>query len=114
MQPGGSAAGNPWETLLTGLAEFIDKRVGWSRLPLPLGLATLIAARLKLRRDNLFDTNTAPSINPPELQGGSRQYLTARSPDGSFNDLQHPEMGATGTRFGRNVPIVRTYREGPE
>jgi hypothetical protein len=42
------------------------------------------------------------------------RYLTARTPDGSYNDLDHPAMGSTGTRFGRNVPIERTYQESRE
>ena len=75
---------------------------------LPLGIVTLIAARQELRR-NLYDTSTAPAIDPPALQGSSPRYLTARTPDGSYNDLAQPAMGSTGTRFGRNVPLEHTY-----
>ena len=28
-----------------------------------------------------------------------------RSPDGSFNSLDHPRMGMAGSRFGRNFPL---------
>jgi hypothetical protein len=35
--------------------------------------------------------------------------LTERSPNGSWNDLDHPEMGMAGTRFGRNVPLEDTW-----
>jgi hypothetical protein len=100
--------------LYTSAAQAVDWTIGWSRLPLPFGVATLIAARVRLRQENLYDTASAPSTNPPALQGASPDYLTARTPDGSFNDLDHPEMGSTGTRFGRNVPIARTYQESPE
>ncbi len=100
--------------LYTTAAQALDRAVGWFNLPLPLGIATLIAARIKLRQHNLYDTGTAPSTNKPNLQGTSPEYLTARTPDGSDNDLEHPEMGSTGTRFGRNVPISRTYPESPE
>jgi len=100
--------------LYTTAAQAVDRRVGWSNLPLPLGIATLIAARIRLRQENLYDTGTALSIDKPELQGTSPGYLTARTPDGSHNDLDHPEMGSTGMRFGRNVPISRTYPESPE
>jgi hypothetical protein len=34
--------------------------------------------------------------------------LTARTADGTYNDLDSPRMGSAGTRFGRNVPIDRT------
>ncbi|HLZ31528.1 MAG TPA: peroxidase family protein [Chloroflexota bacterium] len=98
-------------------AEFgqvLDWTIGWPRLPLPLGIATLVAARIRLRQENLYDTNTAPATNTPTPQGVGPGYLTARTPDGSYNDLDQPTMGSTGTRFGRNVPIDRTYQESPE
>ena len=31
--------------------------------------------------------------------------------DGTFNDLENPLMGSTGTRFGRNFPLKHTYPE---
>jgi hypothetical protein len=36
------------------------------------------------------------------------RYLTARTSDGTFNNLEMPLMGAANTRFGRNVPVDRT------
>jgi hypothetical protein len=101
------------ERLLIDKAQALDWSVGWPRVPLPLGLAMLLAARARLRHDNLFDTNGAAIANPPCLQGSDQRYRVARSPDGSFNDLREPAMGSTGTRFGRNVPLERTYRESP-
>ena len=38
------------------LAVTVDRLVGWDKLPTPLGLATLLGLRNKLRRDNLYDT----------------------------------------------------------
>ena len=35
--------------------------------------------------------------------------LTSRSPDGTYNDLSDPAMGRAGSRFGRNVPLERTF-----
>jgi len=32
--------------------------------------------------------------------------LTARTLDGTYNDLERPWVGAAGTRFGRNVRIA--------
>jgi len=113
------------------VAQAIDWKFGWPNLPLPLGIATLIAARLTLRRQNLFDTNGAtraiaeapPEVVPPGVQGGLgppwKSPLAAseamprdvRTPDGSYNDLNNPNMGCAGTRFGRNVPLERTYPE---
>jgi heme peroxidase len=102
------------EKLYTASAQALDWAVGWLNLPLPLGIATLLAARTRLRQEDLYDTGGAPSTTRPTLQGTSPGYLTARTPDGSYNDLDHPEMGSTGTRFGRNVPIAHTYAESPE
>jgi hypothetical protein len=103
------------ERLFASSGQVLDWAFGWPRLPLPLGLATLVAARLKLRQENLYDTNSAPVDNVPTLHGLTNPgYLTARTPDGSYNDLDHPAMGSTGTRFGRNVPLERTYQESPE
>src|SRR5215207_1774725 len=92
------------------VAESLDHNIGWHRMPLPLAIATLLASRGRLREQNLHDTNTAPRVDQQRtLQGASPRYRTARSPDGSYNDLEQPEMGSTGTRFGRNAPFDRTF-----
>jgi hypothetical protein len=96
--------------VLLRLAQALDWAVGWHRLPLPLGLALLLAFRTTLRRHNLFSTQQPAQ---PQQATPSR-YLTARSPDGSYNYLELPAMGSTGTRFGRNVPLHHTYPEPPE
>ena len=38
---------------------------------------------------------------------------SARTLSGCQNNLDDPLMGAVGSRFGRNVPLTRTYREEP-
>jgi hypothetical protein len=92
-------------------AEFVDHRIGWDKLPPPLGLATLAGIRNTLRRENLHDTAGAPSLPAAELPPMDPLYLTARTPDGTYNDLSNPRMGAAGTRFGRNFPIEYSYPE---
>jgi hypothetical protein len=93
--------------LFTTISTAIDHRVGWHRLPTPLGLVLLVAIRKRLRADNLIDTETSMSARPapPDFE----RARTARSPDGSHNDLIHPAMGQAGTRFGRNVSIDKTH-----
>jgi heme peroxidase len=93
------------------LAEKVDHRFGWDRLPVPLGLAVLGGLRNKLRRENLYDTTALPTVNPPVPEGGGPARMTARSSDGSYNDLDHPLMGMAGARFGRNFPLDRTFPE---
>jgi len=79
----------------------------WDRLPVPLALATILIYRNRLRRENLYDTETAATRNRPVPEG--ERHLTARTADGTYNDLEDPRMGSTVTRFGLNVPINRTH-----
>ncbi len=88
------------------VASLLDRAVGWDRLPVPLGLFTLVGLRTQLRQENLHDTGKLPSkpVPPPTPSPGD---LTIRTADGTFNDLSSPTMGSAGTRFGRNVPLSR-------
>jgi hypothetical protein len=98
----------PWWASVGGL---IDRWVGWYRLPLPLGVAVLVAVRRVLRAKNLYDTSMLPTIPQPPPQEQGVFYRTARTADGTFNDLDYPEMGSAGTRFGRLIPLEETYPE---
>lgn len=91
-------------------AGFIDRVVGWYRLPRPLGLAVLIGVRRVLHVKNLYDTSILPTIPQPQVQRRGA-YLTGRTADGTFNDLHYPAMGSAGTRFGRLTPLKETYPE---
>jgi hypothetical protein len=96
------------------LSRSADRRVGWDRLPKPLGLAVLVGLRSELRKRNLHDTtNQPPPTDPPEV-GPRPADLSARTINGAFNDLDQPAMGMTGARFGRNLPIDQTWREPPD
>jgi hypothetical protein len=92
-------------------ATAIDHSIGWDKLPPVLGLGVLAGIRNTLRKENLYDTTEAPSIPTPDLVPNNQRYLTARMPDGTFNDLSNPKMGAVGTRFGRNFPIEYNHPE---
>ncbi len=89
----------------------LDRRYGWDRLPKWVAVYALAGLRSRLRKENLYDTETvhplAPAGEPPP------RALRARTLDGSFNDLDSPRMGAIGARFGRNVPLDRTFPEQP-
>ena len=74
-----------------------------------MGIFNLLAFRNILRERNLHDTSDlmsrpSPGKCPPE-------DLVTRRSDGKYNDLDYPEMGAAGERFGRNVPIEYTFPE---
>jgi hypothetical protein len=92
--------------LLSSMSSRLDRRFGWDKLPRPLGILVLIGIRQRLRKQNLYDTGKGVPLRPAE--GGDR-HLSARTLDGSYNDLLDPAMGAVGARFGRNVPVDRTW-----
>ncbi|MGH3882048.1 MAG: peroxidase family protein [Pseudonocardiaceae bacterium] len=78
-------------------AEYLDRSVGWDKLPRALGLPTVIGLRERLQHDNLFDTGV------PDSNGFPLAQCAYRAADGRWNDLAHPMMGAVETHFGRNV-----------
>ncbi len=86
----------------------IDRRIGWHRLPRPLGIVTLIGLRNRLREENLYDTGTTA---PRAANPASGHDTAARTVDGSYTDLDDPAMGSVGCRFGRNVPLSEGYPE---
>jgi hypothetical protein len=114
---------------LKKLALKLDHRFGWDRLPVPLGLLVLGEMRNLLREKNLHDTGTPAGLAIPQegdpeaaryLTGaltvpadgnGEPRYMTSRMIDGTFNDLDDPVMGSTGSRFGRNFPLEHTFPE---
>ncbi len=95
--------------LYDAAAQAIDRRIGWDKLPLPFAMLVLIGLRNLLRRKNLYDTGRGP-LDRPDVDDHPR-YLTARTLDGTFNNLDDPLMGSLGSRFGRNVPLECTVRE---
>jgi hypothetical protein len=92
--------------LLTATATAFDRRFGWDRLPLPLGVFTLAGLRTRLREENLYDTGAGGAKAAPDT--GPHD---SRTVDGSYNDLEQPAMGMIGARFGRNIPLGSTYPE---
>src|SRR5438094_201095 len=97
--------------ILGDVAQRLDHAVGWQRLPKPLGIVTLIGLRDRLRERNLHATGGAADVRAgsPEAPPAVRDHLTARTIDGTYNDLDHPFMGSIGSRFGRNVPVELTF-----
>jgi hypothetical protein len=95
--------------VLTDLLHAVDRRFGWHRLPVPLGMLTLRQMRVRLRERNLHDTGRPPGL--ADQAGARPDDLTIRTPEGTWNDLDDPVMGAAGARFGRNVPLERTWPE---
>ena len=88
-------------------ARFLDNTVGWDKLPTLLGIPMLVGIRKGLREQNLFDTG----VGPVKAGLADPRWLRARSPNGTYNDLDEPAMGARGVRFGRNIPLKRPIRK---
>src|ERR1700694_6353610 len=109
-----STSGSPFSwlsRLFTRWTQSRDKKRGWHRFPLLIGLMVLIGLRTILRQKNLYDTTgvkLTASDKPASTEQGAR-YLAARTADGAYNDLDHPTLGGGGTRFGRNVPLSDVY-----
>lgn len=102
-----ATSSSPLSRLFTRLTQSLDQKVGWHRFPLPFALVVLIGLRTILRNQNLYDT-TEVKLTGSDQSTGARQ-VTARTADGTGNDLAHPSMGSAGTRFGRNVPLEKAY-----
>lgn len=79
----------------------------WYENPsLVLQVHALANLRDELREENLFE---GEGIRPDtDLGEPSEEAKRARTPDGTFNDLSDPWMGAAGTGFGRNAPPSMT------
>jgi hypothetical protein len=79
----------------------------WYEQPsLLLQFHTLAGVREDLRKYNLFEgegMRPETDLGPP-----TEEVKRARTPDGTFNDLSDPWMGAAGTGFGRNAPLNMT------
>src|SRR5215212_9398147 len=96
-------------SLFTRLTSWATRTSGWDRLPLPVAVAAMIGYRNRLRRENLYDTESPAAWDQPVPAPEGFRHLTSRTADGTYNDLETPRMGSAGSRFGRNVPIESTF-----
>ena len=81
---------SPLSKLFANVAVAVDHRFGWDKLPKPLGIVTLIGLRTKLREQNLYDTGRGATPDPTPDDG---HHLTARTIDGTYNDLELADDG---------------------
>jgi heme peroxidase len=95
--------------LIERISRFLETRRPWYRLPRVLAMPRLIEIRNELREKNLHDTEEPPFDRqqiPPDLDPKVRAERTI---DGTYNDLNYPQMGSCGRRFGRNVPLDHVF-----
>jgi hypothetical protein len=91
------------------ISEFLETRRPWYKLPRVLAMPRLIEIRNDLREKNLHDTEEPPlqrQVVPSDLDPKLREERTV---DGTHNDLNYPQMGSCGRRFGRNVPLEHVF-----
>ena len=62
------------------LAQWVDHRVGWDKLPKPLGLLVLVGLRDTLRAKNLYDTGVAPTTDSPRCRPSRRPTSSPAPP----------------------------------
>jgi len=96
------------QRLFAQWALWTDRWFGWWKLPTWPGLLVVLGLRELMRQHNLHDISGYRADGPP-VPKASPRYATERSADGSHNDLDHPAMGMTGTRFGRNMAPPPSY-----
>jgi len=106
-KPGSTAFWRVYE----GIWRLVNRFATWDKLPLWLGIANLIAVRNELVRENLSDTATHALPPVPTIRAYEARFLRQRQSDGIYNDLAQPEMGSSGYRFGRNVPLANAFPE---
>ena len=83
----------------------------WHRLPRVLGLLRLNTFRNRMRKENLYDTEKLPSTPREPLPAPTPAQVSARTAEGTYNDLSSPRMGSAGTRFGRNFPLDKVIAD---
>ena len=105
---------NAAQRALIAASSFLDRTVGWDRLPRWLGLLTLAGIRDRLRAENLYDTGRDPSAPPPLTSPSDPTRYQRRTIDGTYNDRGDPLMGSLNSRFGRNVPLGNVWPDPPE
>lgn len=105
---------SPLTRSIEGIFAIVNRFVRWDELPPWLGILSLAQLRTALREHNLYDTETDASRANPLPLTCPAEFLTNRTPDGSYNDLHYPDMGRTDRRFGRNMPLDRVQRPSDE
>jgi hypothetical protein len=83
-------------------------RQPWYVAPKLSGMRQLVEIREQLRRENLTDTEEPTFDKKPVPANLDPTLRYERTVDGTYNDLEFPEMGSCGKRFGRNVPLEHT------
>jgi hypothetical protein len=81
---------------------FTGPWTNWSSEPMTTGLAKLATMRGLLEKVNLHDAYL-PGGRPPAVDCTGKTGV--RQADGTCNDTVDTQMGASGVRFGRNIPF---------
>jgi len=106
---------------VTLIAERLDRRFHWGRLPRRLGILTLIGLRNRLRERNLYDAGLCPpraedrqQIVAPSGYGGAHARRSRHPPDPPRDRRRHHgkdphrrmDGGAARSSYDRQVVVV--------
>lgn len=83
----------------------LNRVVPWHRLPRLLGVVNLAMFRVVLRERNLHGPSSGAVRGSGCPMAWMPAFRSARTADGTHNDLADSTMGSAGTCFGRNVPF---------
>jgi hypothetical protein len=100
--------------VLIAVSSYLDRTIGWDKLPKWAGLFVLAGIRDRLRAENLYDTGRDPSPPAPLTSPKDPTRFSRRTIDGTYNDRKDPLMGSLGSRFGRNIPLDRSHPDPPD
>lgn len=88
--------------LLVIFYKVVNRFIPWHKLWTPLAVLNLDAFRFELRQKNLYDTEKRSDL---PAEDWSPAVACSRSATSGFNDLDDPDMGRAGMRFGRNFAL---------
>lgn len=92
--------------IAAAIYKIVNRFIPWHKLPTPLAVLNLDVFRVELREKNLYDMPLRADLEPAQWKPN---VLSARTADGSFNDLNEPNMGRAGMHFGHNFPLEHVY-----
>ncbi|MBI3550328.1 MAG: peroxidase [Elusimicrobia bacterium] len=89
----------------------VNRRWEWHKLPTVLAILNLEALRHDLRKHNLHGTHQLDPNHRRTDPASCERWRGARSPNGTCNDPNNPDMGRAEAPFGQNNPIVAVKPE---
>src|SRR5437763_1767142 len=75
---GGYRTSPPWRAF-NKVMIWIDRSIGWDKVPTPLGFLVILGVQNVLRQRSLYDTTEQPAVNAPPVGPFEPRYLVGRT-----------------------------------